>query len=151
MSRTHIPAGWSRAGLAALAAAGLAGCADLRRATGFDAGDINVESPVAPAALAATRARLVTPRFSEIPPTPLNAPSPALIKSRVGGQVADRQALEAWIAAHPQMTGDIEGFADAGRSAAAQGGAAPATDHTPAADAWAARARAEAAPPPPPQ
>ena len=151
MSRTQSPPGWSRLAVAGLAAAGLAGCADLRRATGFDAGDVNVESPVAPAAVAATRARLVTPRLSEIPPAPLNVPSPALIKGRVGGQVADRQSLDAWIAAHPAMHDDTEGFAETGRSVAAQGGVAPATDHTPAADAWAARVRADAAPPPPPQ
>lgn len=151
MSGTHSSIGWSRAGAALLAGGLLAGCADLKRATGFNAGEINVESPVAPAAVAATQARLVTPRFAEIPPAPLNAPSPALVRSRVVGQVAQRQTLDAWVAAHPQMHDDTEDFADAGRSTAAQGGAAPAVDRTPAADAWAARARAEAVPPPPPQ
>ncbi len=155
MSGTPSPAVRSRRLVAAcaIAAASLSatGCADVGRVMTFGGNDINIESPVAPAAIAATKVRYVTPRFSEIPPKPLNAPSPGLIKRRVQGQEAERATLDAWVDAHPPMTGNTEGFASTSRATAQKGGAAPVQDNTAAAEAWAAQVRASAAPPPPPQ
>ena len=121
------------------------------RALTFGGNDINIESPVAPAAIAATKVRYVTPRFTEIPPKPINAPSPGLIKRRVQGQVAERSTLEGWVADHPQMAANTEGFVSTSRTAADKGGAAPVLDNTAAADAWAAQVRASAVAPPPPK
>ena len=128
----------------------LSGCSDFRRAAALDGGGVNVESPVAPAVLAATRARLVTPRFSDIPPAPRNTPPPAAFRARIDQQVAARTSLERWADAHPAPTADAEGFAARGRAGAALGGAAPADGAAAAADAYAARMRAAAVPPPPP-
>lgn len=125
------------------------GCADLRHASGPVADGVNVESPVAPAVLAATRARLVTPSFRDVPPAPRNTPSPAALKARVEAQVAERERLDSWIAAHPAGGGDQQGFLSASRAAASQGGQAPAADDTATAEAWAAQTRRAAAPPPP--
>lgn len=155
MSGTPSAAVRSRhlAAVCAIAAAGLcaAACADVGRALTFGGNEVNVESPVAPAAIAATRVSYVTPRFTEVPPKPINAPSPGQIKQRVQGQEAERATLDRWVARHPQMTGDTEGFADTGRAQAAKGGSAPVEDRSAAAEAWAAQVRAAAAPPPPPQ
>ncbi|MBE7218703.1 MAG: hypothetical protein INR64_09555 [Caulobacteraceae bacterium] len=136
---------------AAIACAGLCGCADVGRVLTFGGNDINVESPTAGAALAATKVHYVTPRFSEVPPKPLNAPSPGEIKRRVQVEVADRDKLDRWVAHHPQMTADPEDFAAGGQAAAAGGGAPVVTDNTAAAEAWADKVRASAAAPPPPQ
>ncbi len=131
------------------AALGVSGCADLRHASGPVADGVNVESPVAPAVLAATRARLVTPSFRDVPPAPRNTPSPAALKARVEAQVAERDRLDGWIAVHPAGGSDQAGFLSTSRAAASQGGEAPVADQTPTAEAWAAQTRRAAAPPPP--
>ena len=141
-------AAFGRAAVALLLASGTSACVDVRRALAPEG--VNVESPVAPAALVASRAALRTPRFSEVPPAPQDAPPAPVFKNRVAAEAAQRRRVEGWIDAHPPFVGDSDAFADRGHALAARGGEAPAVDQTAVAEAFAARVRAVAKPPPPP-
>lgn len=138
-----------RVGVAALVPAlAASACVDVRRALGPEG--VNVESPVAPAALAASRASLRTPRFTEVPPAPQDTPPAPVFKARVAAQAVQRRRVEGWVVDHPPHVDDTDAFADQGRRLAARGGDAPAVDQSSAAEAFAARVRAVAKPPPPP-
>ena len=148
--RWRAAAGRAKAALvlAPALALGLSGCVDVRRALAPEG--VNVESPVAPAALAASRAALRTPRFSEVPPVPQDVPPAPVFKARVAAEAVQGRRLEGWVAEHPPYTSDTDAFADRGRRQASKGGDAPAEDRSAAAEAFAARVRAVAKPPPPP-
>lgn len=129
-------------------ALGASACVDVRRALAPEG--VNVESPVAPAALAASHAALRTPRFSEVPPAPQDVPPAPVFKARVAAEAAQRRRVEGWVDGHPPLVDDTDTFVDRGHVLAARGGEAPAADHSPEAEAFAARVRAVAKPPPPP-
>ena len=150
MSRTP-PIGERRRALAlCMGLLSLGGCVDLRRATALGPGGVNVESPVAPQVLAASRARLTPPRFSEVPPAPIDVRPAPVFKAAVNGQVGERRRLLGWVAANPPLTSGTESFAERNRRVAATGGAPPPLDQSAATEAFAAKVREAAKPPPPP-
>ena len=147
----------AKIGLTALATcAGLAaaGCADFSRVLSMKPEGVDPNSPVAAEVRAASNRRYRTPSFRDVPPTPSDVrPAPAFGQAARANE-AQRDQLNAWVAANPPMTptdpAQTEAFAESARARipADQRVTAP-----PAAgsDEYAARLRELATPPPPPR
>jgi hypothetical protein len=95
----------------ALLGLGSTGCADLRRAASLDPGGVNPESPIAERAVAASRARLTSPRFSDIPAQPKNVRAASAFKGQVVQMVDARRGMNAQTAALPPAQTGTEAFA----------------------------------------
>jgi hypothetical protein len=95
----------------ALLGLGSAGCADLRRAASLDPGGVNPESPIAEQAVAASRAKLTSPRFSDIPAQPKDVRPASTFKGQVVQMVDARRGMNAATAALPPAQTGTEAFA----------------------------------------
>jgi hypothetical protein len=140
-------------GLALCAGLGVAGCADLGRATGLGPDPIDVRSPVAAQVRAVDQADFAYPRFRDVPPVPTDVRPPEAWRASVARSVQARDELTAWAAANPPMlTGaDTERFAEAQRATIPANERLAAPADLAGTEAFAARLRALATPPPPPE
>ena len=138
-------------GLALGAGLAVAGCADLARVTSLSPGGVDPNSPVAAQVRAASAADYPTPRFRDIPPTPVDVRPAEAWRESVEQTARAGAAVTAWVAANPtSLTGDTEAFAEGQRARipASERQAAPADPA--GTEAFAARLREMATPPPPP-
>lgn len=124
------------------AAAALAGCSDLVRASNLAPAVVNVESPAAGAVLAAQSRATPYPSFRDVPPKVTDVPANGAYAQAVARLNAERADFRAWEAANPIETSDTEGFATTARSGVTRAGqAAPPADQADQSAAWAKRAR----------
>ncbi len=133
-----------------LAGIALCGCADFSRATRLIPAPVNPESPIAPAAIAASRENYAYPRFSQVPPRPKDLPTPAQLKTTVVGVAHERRDVIGWTGANPAMVGDTDSYAAKQKTELAPEMIQPVDPaHAGAMEAYAAKQREAAAPPPP--
>lgn len=125
------------------AAAMLSGCADLRRAVQGADFAVNPESPVAPAAVAASQSNPHYPRMDKIPPVPTDIRPASEYKAAVVDEIKARRwikQLDASLAAPPP---DTDRFVKSGDAALNKGKIEPpADDQAAKTEAFAAAARA---------
>jgi hypothetical protein len=122
-------------------------CADIGRATSLP--PVNPESPVAGVVAAAAHESYKRPTFQSVPPTPLNIPPPAAVKTAVIDMVRCRRAYEGWAATHPALVAGTAGFAEDLRAKLDTAPAdVPSPEEKAASEAQAAKMRAYAEPPP---
>lgn len=136
--------------LSATASVGLAGCADLARASRLAPAGIAERSPIAAQVREASARRYAYPSFRDVPAKPTDVRAAPQWKKAVVGSVEDRRDLKRWTAANPAMTSDTEGFATASRAAIPPAVLRPldaaVAEST---EAYAARMRKAASAPPP--
>ena len=77
-----------------VAAAMLSACADLRRAVQGADFAVNPESPVAPAAVAASQSNPPTPRMDKIPPVPTDIRPASAYKAAVIDEIKARRWIK---------------------------------------------------------
>lgn len=130
--------------VASISSAALIGCAQLDRA--IQPPPVNPSSPIAPYAEEVSRENFATPTFSQVPPKPKDVPSAHAYKLAVGREVALREELAAWRAAHPDLPSDVDAWADLQRHRIPAGAAAPvSTTQDAESEAFAKHLREEAA------
>jgi hypothetical protein len=144
---------------AAVAALSLWGCNTLAKNNYFLPGGVDERSAVAGQVRAAQHEQGPMPQFTDIPPAPTDVRPLFAWRQTVGEVLADKQATDAEIRAHPFMLEGTEAFAaSAGAKIPPEEAAAP-IDATAGAEAFAASVRpgapshhrARAKTPPPPQ
>lgn len=129
------------------AAATLSACADLRRAVQGADFAVNPESPVAPAAVAASQSNPHYPRMDKIPPVPTDIRPASAYKAAVIDEIKARRwikQLDASLAAPPPDTDRFVQSADAALNKDKI--EPPAEDQAARTEAFAAAARAAARP-----
>ena len=132
------------------AATGMAGCADLTRASRLQPEALNVESPAAAAVLAVQSERLPRPSFRDVPAKPTDLPKPQGYANRIARLNAEHSQLNAWAADNPALLDGTEDYAAATRrTVGATNLDAPPPDSVARTEAWAKRMRDAAKPPPP--
>jgi hypothetical protein len=97
--------------LAIAAAATLSACAEVQQHSPFNLPPVNPSSPIAPYAEQVSRENFATPSFTQVPPKIVDVRPPAAYKTAVIDEVQQRRDIAAWLAAHPQLTNDTEGYA----------------------------------------
>ena len=131
----------------ALAALGLSGCADLRRA--MAPAPVNPESPIAAQAQRVSVGNYAVPRLTDVPPVPRNVPTAAAMKTDVVTMVQTRNGVTRFAASHPPLSGDTANFAASERNQVEMNPAdIPPADSAHRSDTAADQLRAYAAPPP---
>jgi hypothetical protein len=145
---------------AALASLSLCGCNTLAKNNYFLPGGVDQHSAVAAQVSAAQHQPGPMPQFTDIPPAPTDVRPLSAWRQTVGETVADKRATDAEIREHPFLLEGTEEFAASARARIPPEDAAPPTDATAGAEAFAASVRPAAAPshhharaksPPPPQ
>jgi hypothetical protein len=136
--------------LVLIAGASLSGCDTLAKNNYFLPGGIDQQSAVAAQVRAAQQAPGPYPKFSQIPPVPTDVRPISAWRASVTGALAEKREVDAAAAAYPYSLHDTQAFADAQHARIPPAQAAPSTDATSAADAYAASVRARATRPPPP-
>ena len=138
--------------LAAGACATLSACADIGALSKLGPAPVDKSSPVAARVTTASRTDFPTPSFKDIPKAPDDVRTVGAFRASITDTQAAGVPLAAWVAQNPQMTFGTEQYAEAARAIIPPGERdAPPADAAVAAEAYAARLRAEAAPPPPPK
>lgn len=126
--------------------AGIAGCADFRRAVTLP--PVNPESPVASAVIVGSRRNFPMPGFTNVPPSPRNVPPAPAVKTAVFAMVGCRRTFEAWERDHPAMVSDTAPFAAVERAKVDLNPAdVPTATDDKASQAYAASLKAYASPP----
>jgi hypothetical protein len=136
---------------AAVAALSLGGCNTLVRNNYFLPGGVDQRSPVAAQVGAAQHKQGPMPRFTDIPPAPTDVRPLSAWRQTVGQTLAAKQSTDAELGEHPFILEGTEAFAASARAKIPPEEAAPPTDATADAEAFAASVRARAKTPPPPQ
>ncbi len=147
---------------AAVAGLSLCGCNTLAKNNYYLPGGVDQRSAVAAQVEAARRQPGPMPQFTDIPPAPTDVRPLSAWRQTVGETLADKQSTDAEIRDHPFMLEGTEAFAASTRAEIPPEDAAPPTDATAEAEAFAASVRpgaashhraraARAKPPPPPQ
>lgn len=132
------------------AGAGLAGCADLTRASLLTPAGVDASSPIASQVRQAAARNYAYPSFRDVPARPTDVRDAGAFKGAVVESIQDRRTLRQWAVTNPAMTSDTEGFAAESRAAIPPDVLRPldamASEST---EAYAARMRKLAAAPPP--
>ena len=131
----------------------LGGCADLARVTRLRPDPVDPTSPVAGRVGEASRAKVATPRFRDVPPLPTGVRPASSFKTAVASSNKAGDDLAAWVAANP--SGLPQDAAASEAFAADQRARIPADQRAGVlepvgTEEYAARLRALATPPPPP-
>lgn len=143
-------AAWTMAIAAATGGSALGGCADLTRATSLAPAQVNPESPVAPAAIAASKENYAYPRFSDVPSRPKDIRSPAQMKAAVVEVARDKRGLDRWATDNPPLVGGTDAYAAQTRGELSPEMMKPVdAEHARAMEAYAERERQQGAAPPP--
>jgi hypothetical protein len=133
---------------AASAAAGLGGCDTLAKNNYFLPGGIDQRSAVAGQVAAAEHEQGAFPKFADIPAQPTDVRPLAAWRQTVGDVVAQKVATDTEIREHPWTLDGTEEFAATARAQIPPAEAAPPTDATAEAEAFAASVGARAKTPP---
>ena len=147
----------SAAVAAIVLAAGLGGCADLSRAVAdMGPAQTNIESPVAPAIIAAQTRPMAYPSFRDLPPATSGpaARTPFEWRRTISGVAGAGREVNVWATENPVLSGDRTDSFNA--AALKELKYLPATDAPPAdqvarTEAWAQSQRVEAQAPPSPR
>ena len=150
VKRTRPTIGPTGALIVLIGASSLAGCNTLAKNNYFLPGDIDQSSAAAAQVRAAQQAPGPYPTFAQIPNLPTDVRPIGAWRAAVTGALAEKHQVDADNAAYPYSLSDTQGFADAQHARIPPAEAAPSTDATSAADAYAASVRARATKPPPP-
>ena len=135
--------------LLACAALATAGCSAINPVGRLNPGPVDPNSAIAGKVTQATRTHDKTPKFTDIPKTPTDAPKPQDFRAAVVGVVAARRPLTQWVAQNPPEHGDTEGFITGARASLPSDEVGPPpTDATEDTAAFAAALRAQSAPKP---
>jgi hypothetical protein len=154
--RTSLFSPWIVSAAVLAGGTALSGCADFARATAdLRPAAVNVESPVAPAVLAAQTAPVAYPRFADIPLAPPAADNRTAFEWRRTVQTLSRDGgdVTAWAQANPVIAPDTTAAFNAGalKELKFSLSDAPPEDQPTRTDAWAQGQRGEAAAPAPPK
>jgi hypothetical protein len=144
---------------AALAALSVCACNTLAKNNYFLPGGVDQRSAVAAEVRSAQHEQGAMPQFTDIPPAPTDVRPLSAWRKTVGETLADKQATDAEIRAHPFLLAGTEAFAAGARAKIPPEEAAAPVDATAEAEAFAASVspatpgghRARAKTPPPPQ
>ena len=138
-------------------AVGLCGCADLSRAVAtMGPAQTNVESPVAPAIIAAQTRPMAYPSFRDLPPLTSNPTqrTPFEWRRTISGVSTAGREVDVWAAQNPVLSGDQTQSFNAGALKELKylpASDAPPADQAARSEAWAQSQRMEAQPPPSPR
>ena len=150
VKRTRPTIGPAGALIVLIGTTSLAGCDTLAKNNYFLPGGIDQSSAAAAQVRAAQQAPGPYPKFSQIPNLPKDVRPISAWRATVTEALAEKHQVDAANAAYPYSLGDTQGFVDAQHARIPAAEAAPSTDATSAADAYAASVRARATKPPPP-
>lgn len=141
---------WAIAALAC--ACGLGACVDVGKYNYFATTPVDPTSPVAAQVRAALAAPGPYPKFSEIPPAPMDVRPVSAWRQAAEGVIDQRKTADAEAAAYPFSLRDSEAWAAEQRAKIpADEQTAPSADASKSSEAYAKKERARATPPSAPQ